>query len=147
MQTKTRPGSRTKVTQEEYEALAAFRHALNRFLAFSEAAARAAGLKPRLHQALLAIKGAPGGQPVTVGDLARHLLIRHHSAVGLVDRLASLGYVAREQSPLDRRRVLLVVTPRGGRVLERLSAAHREELSQVRRPLAALLASLEGKAR
>lgn len=142
-----RERSRPRVSQGEYEALAAFRHALNRFLAFSTAAARGAGLTPRQHQALLAIKGAPGGRPVTIGDLANRLLIRHHSAVGLVDRLARLGHVARKPAPGDRRLVNLVVAPSGRRVLERLSAAHREELRQVRRPLAALLESLTSRSR
>jgi DNA-binding MarR family transcriptional regulator len=80
--------------KSDYEALAAFRHALRRFVAFSAEAARAAGLTPQQHQALLAIKGAPGRESLTVGEIAAHLLIRPNSAVELVDRLAELGYGA-----------------------------------------------------
>src|SRR6185295_17692704 len=79
-----------------YQALAAFRHALRQFLRFSEAAAEAVGLTPRQYQALLAVKGMPRGRRATVGALAEQLQIRHHSAVGLVDRLVLQGLAARE---------------------------------------------------
>lgn len=134
---------RAAVTQGEYEALAGFRSTLRQFLAFSESAARSAGLTPRQHQALLAVKGSPGAADATVGDLARRLGVRHHSAVGLVDRLAAVGLLARETSVADRRRVQLSLTARGGRVLEGLAAAHREELREVAPRLEELLAALE----
>jgi DNA-binding MarR family transcriptional regulator len=137
------PGKRARVTLGEYEALAGFRSTLRRFLAFSESAARSAGLTPRQHQALLAIMGAARGAHPTVGDLAQGLGVRHHSAVGLVDRLAALGLIERETAGRDRRRVELVLTPRGCRVLEGLAAAHRGELRQVAPRLEALLAALE----
>jgi DNA-binding MarR family transcriptional regulator len=122
---------RVKVGQAEYEALADFRQAVREFLRFSETAAAEAGLTPRQHQALLAIRGAHGGAPLTVGELARKLYVRHHSAVGLVDRLAALGLVARRPGKPDRRRVLVALTAAGQRVLAGLSAAHREELRQL----------------
>ena len=100
-------------------------------------AAREAGLTPAQHQALLAIKGMPG--PVTVGTLAGWLGVRHHSAVGLVDRLAALKLVARRPDPADRRRVRLALTPRADAKLATLSQIHRAEL---RRFSKALLAAL-----
>lgn len=123
----------------DYEALAAFRHALRRFAAFSEQAARAAGLTPQQHQALLAIKGAPGRDSMTVGEIATHLLIRPHSAVELVDRLAELGCVARHPDPDDSRRVQVALTPQADRVLSTLSAAHLRELAAIRPLLLDLL--------
>lgn len=134
--------ARERVTAAEYEALAAFRAALRGFLAFSEAAARAAGLTPRQHQALLAVQ-AKGGREPTVGALAEDLGLRHHSTVGLVDRLVALGLLARAGATADRRRVALVLTPRGKRRLEALTAAHRRELRQVAPQLKALVATLE----
>jgi DNA-binding MarR family transcriptional regulator len=131
-----------RITQAEYEALADFRYALREFLHFSEEAAAAAGLTPRQHQALLAIRGHAGGRPLGIGDLATRLQLRHHSAVGLVDRLASLGFVVRRTGRPDRRRVLVVLTPAGRRVLDRLTAAHRDELRRLEPRLGALLASL-----
>jgi len=137
------PGrARERVTAAEYEALAAFRAALRGFLAFSEAAAREAGLTPRQHQALLAIQAAGGSEP-TVGALAEGLGLRHHSAVGLADRLVALGLVSRASGGADRRRVRLVLTARGRRRLEALTAAHRSELRQVAPQLKALVATLE----
>ncbi|HTX66950.1 MAG TPA: MarR family winged helix-turn-helix transcriptional regulator [Opitutaceae bacterium] len=134
------PSGRGPLTRNEYEALAAFRHALRRFLAFSARAARAAGLSPQQHQALLAVKGA-GGRP-TIGALAAQLERRHHSAVGLVDRLARRGLARRERSAADRREVRVVLTVRGERLLAGLSAAHRDELRRVGPALRALLVRL-----
>jgi DNA-binding MarR family transcriptional regulator len=125
----------------DYEILAEFRYLLMRFAAFSEQAAHAAGVAPRQHQALLAIKGYPGGGEVTIGDLAERLGIRHHSTVGLVDRLASRGYLVRREDPHDRRRTLLSLTVSGEQALAALSAAHRRELRRV----APLLKSLLGR--
>src|SRR6202140_3222465 len=79
----------------DYKALAQFRFQLRKFLSFSEAAAHQAGLTPQQHQALLAIKGFSGAEPVSVGDLAEFLLVRHHTAVELVDRIARVGLLKR----------------------------------------------------
>ena len=112
------------LSKSQYEMLAAFRYALRQFLHFSEEAAHAAGITPQQHQALLAIKGFPGRDCVTVGELAERLQLRHHSAVGLVDRLVAEKLVARAPSAQDRRQVFVQLTSRGENVLERLSSAH-----------------------
>src|SRR5579864_9673343 len=78
-----------------YAALAQFRLQVRTFLAFSETAAQRAGLTPQQHQALLAIKGFAGKDAASIGDVARFLLIRHHTAVELVDRISKLGLVKR----------------------------------------------------
>lgn len=129
----------TKVSKSEYEALAAFRYALRQFQHFSEAAAKAVGLTPQQHQALLAIKGFPERDYVTVGELAERLQIRHHSAVGLVDRLVGQGLVAREPSEDDRRQVYVSLMRRGRDLLEELSEVHREELRRVGPQISELL--------
>ena len=131
-----------ELAPHDYEVLAEFRYLLMRFAAFSEQAAQAAGLAPRQHQALLAIKGYPGGGEVTIGDLAERLGIRHHSTVGLVDRLVSRGYLARRADPHDRRRTFLSLTASGEEALAGLSAAHREELRRVAPLLKSLLSRL-----
>jgi DNA-binding MarR family transcriptional regulator len=127
----------------DYEVLAEFRYLLMRFAAFSEQAAHAAGLAPRQHQALLAIKGYPGGADATIGALAERLGIRHHSTVGLVDRLVSRGYLVRREDSRDRRRTLLALTPSGEQALAGLSAAHRQELRRVAPLLQGLLSRLD----
>ncbi len=138
---KRKTPSRRRLTTQDYQLLAEFRHLLRRFLVFSEEKAAAIGLSPQQHQALLAVKGAGGGAP-TVGDLAERLAIRHNSAVGLVDRLVRAGYLARRGDDADRRRVVLALTPAGEAILEDLSAAHRDELRRMAPLLEPLLAEL-----
>jgi DNA-binding MarR family transcriptional regulator len=128
----------------DYRTLALFRQQLRRFLRFSERAAAGAGLTPRQYQALLALRGSPSGR-LLVGELAAALEIRHHSAVGLVDRLEGLGLAGRHGDPADRRRVLVSTTARGDRTLARLAAAHRAELQEMVPTLRRLLRTLATK--
>ena len=118
-------------SQADYEALSEFRYLIRCFLEFSQDAARTAGLTPRQHQALLALRGYPGGGPVAIGDLAERLRIRHHTAVELVDRLSEAGLVERVIDPGDQRRVLLGLTDLADNHLADLSAAHLDELSRI----------------
>ncbi len=119
------------VTAAEYEMLASFRYALRQFLRFRENLVGHVGLTPQQHQALLAIRGFPGRDQLTIGELAERLQIKHNSAVGLVDRLVRRHLMVRCPASSDRRQVYVSLTPRGARVLERLTAMHREELRRV----------------
>jgi DNA-binding MarR family transcriptional regulator len=130
----------SELSQHDYETLAAFRYHLRRFLRFSELAAGAVGVPAQQHQALLAIKGSP--TPMSIGELAEHLQIRHHSAVELVDRLVSQEFVRREAGA-DRRSVALALTERGESILEQLALIHREELQRIAPLLRELLGQLE----
>lgn len=135
-----------KISQSEYETLASFRFALRQFLRFSEQAAQLAGLTPQQHQAMLAIKGFPGGNRVTIGELASRLHVVHHSAVGLVDRLVTEKLACREASTEDRRQVFVRLTPQGEKLLDELSFVHREELQRTGPALRDLLDRLlEGR--
>lgn len=125
--------------KSHYEMLAALRHALREFLRFSRDAARAAGIPPQQHQALLAIKGYPEREYVTIGELAEQLQVRHHSVVGLVDRLARRQLVRRVPVKEDRRRVHVSLTARGEALIERLSEIHLAELREIRPKLRRLL--------
>lgn len=127
------------LTDHDYQALAEFRYLLRQFLAFSEAAARAAGLTARQHQALLAIKGFTPGGKVSIHDLAEKLGIQHHSAVELVDRLVEAGLLVRQADPADRRRVQLVLTPAADDRLAGLSESHLDELERLRPALLSIL--------
>jgi DNA-binding MarR family transcriptional regulator len=138
----SRSGTRS-IQPADYAALAAFRRALREFLAFSEAAARTSGLTAQQHQAILAIRGHRDGEPLTVGELAEHLTIRHHSAVELVDRLAKAGLVTRVSAEHDRRTVLVGLTPKSEGILEELSAIHLDELKSSRELLVQLLERLD----
>jgi DNA-binding MarR family transcriptional regulator len=116
------------LTLSDYTSLAELRYQIRCFLSFSEQAARAAGLEPRQHQLMLSLKGLPQGARPTIGEVAERLQIQHHSAVELVNRLAASGYVKRHRGGVDRREVLLTLTPRGEKVLRELSLHHRAEL-------------------
>ena len=130
-------------SKTEYEILADFRYALRRFLRFSESAARDVGLTPQQHQALLTIRGFPGREQITVGELAERLQVRHHSAVGLVDRLEAEKLIRRTRAADDRRKVYITLTARGDRLIEQLSALHREELRRMTPELRALIRHIE----
>lgn len=117
-----------RLTNRDYESLAEFRHYIRRFLRFSERAARNAGLEPRQHQFLLALKGLPTSVRPRIGELAERLQIQHHSAVELVNRLQAGGFVRRYRGSQDRREVIVKLTPRGEKVLQDLSIHHRNEL-------------------
>ena len=125
----------------DYKALAEFRYQLRKFLSFSETAAHKAGLTPQHHQALLAIKGFSSAAPVSIGDLADFLLVRHHTAVELVDRMAKLGLVARNADEDDSRRIVVKLTRKGEHKLQTLSKIHFEELHAASPVLTRLLRS------
>jgi DNA-binding MarR family transcriptional regulator len=125
------------LTDREFEALAAFRFEIRRFLAFSETNARTAGLTVQQHQALLAVRGDPGTS--SIGTVAERLLIEHHSASELVKRLEGKGLVLRERDPQDRRRVTLHLTHEAKDILARLSAIHRAEIRRMQPTLSRLL--------
>ena len=126
-----RAEARFELETRDYARLAAFRHALRGFLHFSEAAAAQEGLTSQHYQAMLILRGWPQGRPVSIGDLAQQLLIKHNSAVGLVDRLVGRGLVVREPSTVDRRKVELRLSAQGRRVLAELAAMHHGELRRI----------------
>ncbi len=125
-----------------YRALAAYRHALRRFLHFSTEAARAAGVSQQQYQVLLAVKAAPGRALLTIGELAEIMHVRHHSAVGLVDRLTRHGRLRRVRDTADRRRVRVRLTASGEKALRRLATQHRDELRRLGPQLVRSLKSL-----
>lgn len=129
-----------------YRVLEEFRYDIRRFLNFSERAARRVGVEPHQHQALLAIKAAQGTN-ATVGFLAERLLIRHHSAVELSDRLEKKHLIRRSRGEADRREVFLSLTGKGERLLQQLSELHRNELQTTGPRLLGALQSVTIRAR
>ena len=130
--------------QSDYQRLAEFRYQLRGFLKFSERAASKMGLRPQQHQALLAIKGAPG-EHVTIGILAERLGIRHNSAVELIDRLIVNGLAERRHNPRDHREVLIDLTNRAEQILTNLSLVHRDEIRKLAPLLIELLARFDSE--
>jgi DNA-binding MarR family transcriptional regulator len=125
----------------QYAELLGFRDGLRQFLRWSEQQAKAVGLTPAQHQLLLAVRGHDGDP--TIGDLAEHLLLRHHSTVGLIDRAERAGLVHRDADTDDARVVHVRLTSLGSRRLAALSSAHLEELRRLAPKLEPLWANLD----
>jgi DNA-binding MarR family transcriptional regulator len=126
------------ISHREFRALAEFRYQIRSYLHFSEEAAKQHGVEPQQHQALLVVK-AKEPEPASIRYLAERLQLRHHSAVGLVDRLEHSGFVRRVRLASDRRSAQVRLTKKGAGVLSELSPPHREEL---RSAIPALIQSL-----
>jgi DNA-binding MarR family transcriptional regulator len=131
----------------DFERLLLFRTGLRRFLRWSEEQAQAAGVTAAQHQLILAIRGHVGADATqaspTLKDLASYLLLRHHSAVELVDRAERAGLVERFPDGDDHRVVHVSLTAQGTRVLKKLSALHLEELERLAPRMRALWQGLE----
>src|SRR3954454_9904547 len=130
-------------TDEDYRRLLELRTGLRRFMRWSEQHAEAAGLTPAQHQLLLAIRGHGDPRGPTVGDVAGYLLLRHHSAVGLVDRAEKAGLITRHDDGADRRVVRLRLSPLGAQTLEQLSELHLEEIKRLAPRIRAISQGLE----
>jgi DNA-binding MarR family transcriptional regulator len=131
-----------QLTRADFERLLAFRIGLRRFQRWSEDQARTAGLTHVQHQLLVAVKGHPGTDPPAVSDLAGYLLLRHHSAVELVDRAEQAGLVRRTPDARDARLVRVKLTSKGERILNELTPAHLIELHSLAAVLDELVADV-----
>ena len=120
-----------ELADDDYQRLLEFRDGLRRFLQWSEEQAKAVGLTTAQHQLLLAVRGHQGPAEPTVGDIAAHLLLRHHSTVELADRAQVAGLIERVADADDHRIVRLRVTGEGARRLARLSEQHLEEIRRL----------------
>ena len=132
---------RFNLATEDYARLAAFRQGVREFLRFSEEAAERAGLSAQQYQAMLILRASEGAR-TSINDLARQLIIKHNSAVGLVDRLVKEGLARRATSGGDRRKVELELTARGRQILAKLAETHRAELERFGPELKRLIADV-----
>ncbi len=131
------------LSQSDFERLLQLRTGLRRFLHWSEREARAAGLTASQHQLLLAVRGHPDPRGPTVGEIADYLVLRHHSAVGLIDRAEAAGLVTRAGDPENRTVVRVTPTRPGTERLEALTEAHLEELARLAPMMRALWRAVE----
>ena len=120
-----------RISETEYQAMAELRYRIRLFLRESDAAARSAGLEPQQYLLLLCIRGIPDDDSTKIRSLADSLLIKHHSAVGMVNRLEQQGMVRRERAGADRRKVAVRLTERGARVFAKLASVHMRELRRI----------------
>lgn len=131
------------LSQADFTRLLQLRTGLRRFLRWSEQQAKAAGLTPAKHQLLLAIRGHGDPSGPTVGEIADYLVLRHHSAVGLIDRAVADGLVSRNRDAQSKSIVRITLTPEGMERLDALSEAHLEELAHLAPTMRALWDALE----
>lgn len=118
-------------TDADYRKLLAFRTNLRRFLHWSEEQAAGVGLAPVQYQLLLAVRGHEGVDGPTIGEIADYLTVRHHSAVGLVDRAAASGLVVRVRDQSRASVVHVELTDIGRERLASLAAVHLQELARI----------------
>ena len=116
------------LSKHDFETLADFRYQLRKFVRFSEQAARRRGINPLQYQLLLQVKGYPGRDWATVGELAERLQAKHHGVVALISRCEKQGYVMRRRSSEDRRRIEIRLLRKAEKVLDELARLHRAEL-------------------
>lgn len=67
---------------------------------------------------------------LTMSEIARKMGHSTAAATGLVDRLEKLGYVQRLHSDEDRRKVIVRITPQGGRLVEKIRGSIVAGLSE-----------------
>ncbi len=120
--------SEQRMSKADFETLAHFRYQLRRYLRFSEEVTRGNGITPLQYLLLLQIKGFPGRESATVGELAERLQAKHHGVVSLISRCELAGLVRRSVSCGDRRQVDVQLTQEGNKCLEQLADLHRREL-------------------
>ncbi|SRR6266567_2944984 len=127
------------MSKDDLERLAEFRYQLRRYLRFSEEVTRRGGITPLQYQLMLQIKGFPGRETATVGELAERLQAKHHGVVSLISRCEAAALVKRSISRSDRRRVDVQLTKKGDKCLQQLAGLHRAELlslqGQLTRPI------------
>jgi DNA-binding MarR family transcriptional regulator len=129
-----------RITAGEYRALAELRYRIRLFLREGDATAHSQGVESQQYQMLLAIRGLAESELATIGTLAEKLAIKHHSAVELIDRLATHGYVKRLRGKGDRRQVHVLLLPRGEKAL---AGVVEERISELRATGSALVRAIE----
>lgn len=130
--TQTRSPSAAELAKQDFEALSDFRYQLRRFMRFSEDAVREEGLTVQQYLLLLHIRGFPGRDWASIGELAERLQAKQHGVVALVNRCEAAGLVKRKTNAADRRVVQVHLQPKGERCLNRLALLHRSELESLR---------------
>lgn len=135
--------SSASLSEADYRTLLAFRTALTRFLHWSADQVHRAGLTPQQHSLLLAVRAHEPRSGPSIREISQYLDLRHHTTVGLVDRAEGAGLVRRCRDRRDRRVVRIRLSRSGRRLIDRLAAAHLEELRQIAPAVTLIYASLD----
>lgn len=125
-------GHEPALEKAEFEKLSHFRYRLRCFLRLSEDICQEQGLTPLQYQLLLHIKGFPGREFATIGELAERLQAKHNGVVALVDRCEKAALVRRAVNRKDRRQVMVQLLPKGAQLVEFIAKLHQPELKLLR---------------
>jgi hypothetical protein len=132
-----------ELADEDYIALADFRHALRHFQAFSEERPRRrvdapAASSPARHQS--------GGRTASHGRLCGRTTDPQAPQRNRSGRSIGRSWAGGKACFLeDRRQALLTPTPQARDMLARLSATHRDEIRRLRPLLVSLLGQFDGR--
>jgi DNA-binding MarR family transcriptional regulator len=118
------------IPKQVYEQLAEVRYKIRKYIRVSEAAARRSGITPKQHQLMLAIKGYPGREYATPSEIAERLQITKHACVELIQRCETTGLVTKEDNPRDARSIHISISPRGKKVLNKITALHIAQIKE-----------------
>lgn len=118
-------------TKDDFETLSHFRFQLRRFQRWSEDMTRRSGVTNLQYLLMLHIKGYPGRDWATIGELAERLQSQHHGVVALVSRCEKLALVERRTGRTDGREVEVHLTRKGEKIIARLARLHRDELVRI----------------
>ncbi|KXG10924.1 Organic hydroperoxide resistance transcriptional regulator [Anoxybacillus sp. P3H1B] len=87
--------------------------------------------EPLTHQAVRLLQYIEKNGEATIGDLAEHLHISHNTASEHTKRLIQKGFVTKQRSSRDERKVFVALTEEGRRVLYRHTRLDRDKLRKV----------------
>ena len=68
---------------------------------------------------------------ITMTELSRALMVSNGNVTGIIDRLSSRQYVARQASAKDRRRFIVRLTPKGQAQFSIIAKAHEEWVDEL----------------
>ena len=122
---------KNKLGKADYVARARFRHRLRLFERFTQDACREQNVTLAQYQLLIQVKGRPDRDWALVGELSECLVLRHHTTVELVGRCEAAGLVFRERDADDLRKVRVMLTPLGNKVVENIARQHHGELGRL----------------
>lgn len=120
-----------RLRKKDYETLSNFRYQLRCFLRFSEELTHKFGITNLQYLLLLHVKGYPGREWATIGELAERLQAQHNGVVALASRCEKLGLIYRQRGTLDKREVQICLTEAGDDLVAKIAAMHRRELIQL----------------
>ncbi|MDV2686838.1 MarR family transcriptional regulator [Alkalihalophilus lindianensis] len=83
------------------------------------------------HQAIRLLQHIEKKKEITIGDLATYLGVTHNTASEHIKRLIKKGFVSKERSVEDERKVFVILTKDGREVLYRNTRLDNEKLKNV----------------